>query len=210
MTKIQKFKHLILISILAIASISIPLIPNLYSNYNSNQSQISNCMETTIHYGRYVCYSHSANVMQSFHWSFQSNDDVKITVFSVDRINFKKFIANFTPYDAIILSNNKSTQDEGYFNIPSNGNWYLVFCNNDPKLESTILNYNYKVVANPIFFLILPAVLISLIMVFFIVASIVYKRKKIENKLSLSFFYFCAMLIFYILFTFSLNMYNFF
>ena len=210
MTNIRKCKIYQLISILLIASISIHLIANLNSNYNSNQSQISICRETTVHYGTYVYYSQSANVMQSFHWSFQSNDDVKITVFIVDRINFEKFIANFTPYDAIILSNNKSTQDEGYFNIPSNGYWYLVFCNNDPKLESTILNYNYKVVANPIFFLILPAVLSSLIMVFFIVASIVYKRKKIENKIISNFFFFCAILIIYVLFTFSFNLYNFF
>ncbi len=210
MTNIRKCKIYQLISILLIASISIHLIANLNSNYNSNQSQISICRETTVHYGTYVYYSRTANVMQSFHWSFQSKYDVKITVFAVNRINFMKFSANFTPFSAIILSNNKTTQDEGYYNIPQNGDWYLVFSNNDPKLESTTLNYNYKLVANPIFFLILPAVLISLIIIFFIVASIVYKRKKIENKLFFSFFYFCGLLIFYILMTFLFPIYNYF
>jgi len=189
-------KQLILIILILLSCIPFKLQNNtIHSEFT--KPQLSMNAERILKYGEMYYSFFSSNILQTIKWSFHSVNGSKITVLISDSINFEKFITNYTSYKVYMLSNNKTIKDEGFFNIPYDGYWYVVFFNQDPTIESTIVSIHTNVIQNPILYIITPITIFVSITLFFIVAHYMFSRKKIKNELSVIYIYYCLIVAFY-------------
>jgi hypothetical protein len=195
MTKNQKFKHLILISILLLSSSLTYLSTNL--NSNSRYIQLTDDEVEQIPYNDLKYQACSGNIFETISWSFQSVNGAKITVFITDYINHEKVLYNYTPFASYMLSNNKTTTDEGLFNIPHDGSWFVFFLNQDPNHEQATVHIKAILIKNPSLFVILPLTLFILTIILFTIFIIIFKHKKIEQNLIGFFIWYLAVALLY-------------
>jgi parallel beta-helix repeat protein len=149
----------------------------------------------TLQYKGYFFHSFTLDQRFGIDWYFKShNPDIGVKVLVMTKSNYLKFILNSSNFDHYLVSDGTYTLDKGHFGVPYEGDWYLVFLNDDPDMESTEFDRTIGISANPNLFFIFPIILILSIFIGIGIISLIYKtrRRKVPDGI---FFFLCTMTV---------------
>lgn len=175
-------QKLVLILISIIICFLIPCYFGKPQNKNGESdihSSVNGYYGSTLEYKGYFYHSFTLDQKFGIDWYFKShNPDISIKVVVMTKSNYLKFILNSSYFDYYLVSDGTCTQEEGHFGVPYKGDWYLVFLNDDPDMESTKFDRTIGISANPNTFLIFPILLILSIFIGIGIISLIYKSKQ--------------------------------
>lgn len=157
-----------------------------------------------LYYGYYTYSYDDGYTYSSVQWSFSSINGSKITVLAMDQSNFRKFDINDSSTKYYILSDGKMS-DNGFFNIPYDNRWFILFFNNDPNFSGSEVIINVEFIVNPFLIITLPIIVASIVVSLYIIISIYFKKKKKENNATCFFFFFIVFLLMYLYISLSLS-----
>lgn len=153
---------------------------------------------TSLEYGEVKYLMSSAYTYNDIKWSFaSSNQNIGITVLIMDYINYQKFQINDSTVDYYVLSNGQRYNDNGFFSIPYNDYWAIVFLNLDPDQEETIITLSIERVLNRWTFFIIPSIVTFSLISIFIIIHFISKKLKKESYAYCPIFYIVIFYVFY-------------
>lgn len=165
---------------------------------NFSEINLTNEFSRYLSYGYYTYSYDDGYSYNSVQWSFSSINGSKITVLAMDHSNFRKFDINDSSVKYYILSDGKRTSDNGFFIIPYDNYWFILFFNNDPNFSGSEVIINVEFILNPFLYITLPIIVVAIVVSLYIIISIYFKKKKKENIATCFFFFFIVFLMIYV------------
>jgi len=176
-----KYKYIVPL-IIILFSISIT---NSSEDRSSNPDHVYLNSESSLSYGQYRAFKLTAKENIEIRWSFSSsNINVGIIVYAMTYAEYSKF-HNSQPFNPYYLSDGSHIQDSGTFTITSSTDWYIVFLNADPDMQTTSLTYDVDFILATSSLFILIGILIACVAVggiigAFIIVHNIRRREKLR------------------------------